>query len=151
MELARKRIFVRYVSHEVRTPLNAISVGLELMTSSLISIEKSCCSNLSPRLGQPSSVGWSLLDRSGEGLKVIHSLQALVADISQSCSSSVDILDDLLLFDNIEKGQLTLRKQCVPITHCVERWVSPFRLQVCFFDFSVSLCLCLSLSLPHSP
>jgi hypothetical protein len=62
---------------------------------------------------------------------MIRSLQSLLDDITLSCSSSIDILDDLLLFDNIDNGEITLRKQYVRIGQCVERWSRPFRLQVC--------------------
>jgi signal transduction histidine kinase len=126
IELIRKRIFVRYVSHEVRTPLNAISVGLELVTAALNSIEKSFHSSLLS--DQRDSNLWK--ESTEETSQVIISLQSLISDISQSCSSSIDILDDLLLFDNIENGEISLRKQCVPIISCIERWAKPFRLQV---------------------
>jgi signal transduction histidine kinase len=131
VELIRKRIFVRYVSHEVRTPLNAISVGLELVTATLNSIEKSFHLSHPSQISNPTNANMNLLrNDSEETSQIISSLQSLISDISLSCSSSIDILDDLLLFDNIENGEISLRKQCVPIIPCIERWAKPFRLQV---------------------
>jgi signal transduction histidine kinase len=131
VELIRKRIFVRYVSHEVRTPLNAISVGLELVTATLNSIEKSLHPSHPSQISNPMNANMNLLrNDSEETSQIISSLQSLISDISLSCSSSIDILDDLLLFDNIENGEISLRKQCVPIIPCIERWAKPFRLQV---------------------
>jgi signal transduction histidine kinase len=136
----KKRIFVRYVSHEFRTPLNTISVGLELVTTTLRTIEKSL-QYRSPLVGpmEGRSAGGEF-DRT-EGLSLVHSVQSLIDDISTSCSSSIEILDDLLLFDNIEDGQLSLRRQSVLIGQWIERWLKPFRLQVCGR----------SISLTHSP
>jgi signal transduction histidine kinase len=41
MLLDSKRVFVRFVSHEIRTPINTITLGLELLTSRLASLEPS--------------------------------------------------------------------------------------------------------------
>lgn len=103
------------------------------MTASLNSIERSF--HLRPSNDESNSKKYFKFDQSSESLNIIHSLQSLVSDISLSCSSSIDILDDLLLFDNIESGSLILRKQCVPILYCIERWSKPFRIQVIFILF----------------
>jgi hypothetical protein len=77
-----KRSFVRYISHELRTPLNCVKLGLELSQTFLNEMPKNT-KNKSETLD-------SLLDS------------------SSSCSCAVEILNDLLLYEDIEDGILDL-------------------------------------------
>ena len=57
--LETKRLFVRFISHEVCTPLNAVHLGLEALTTELSNlIDKLCCSPLH----RDTEHLWSMLD-----------------------------------------------------------------------------------------
>jgi signal transduction histidine kinase len=80
--LEMKRMFVRYVSHEIRTPLNTVSMGLKLIQS----------------LRTRDSADQSVFDMADE--------------IKESCDIAIDILNDLLLYEKLEGGILTLDRRC---------------------------------------
>jgi signal transduction histidine kinase/ActR/RegA family two-component response regulator len=98
-DLDTKQAFVRYVSHEVRTPLNIVLTGLELLKLKLANI---------PDSEEP-------LD--------------LVSDCILSTKTAVSILSDLLIYEKLESNLLVLEKtECHLLSFLVEH-VRPFRLQ----------------------
>ena len=79
--LLAKKMYVRYISHEMRTPLNSTFMGLkllELVLSKAINIPnyEDCCDTLK--------------------------------DVCKSCDLVLDILNDLLNYDKLEDGDLAL-------------------------------------------
>ena len=70
--LEAKRRFIRYVSHEVRTPLNAVIMGLNIFESELQSDES-----------HPERLG-------------------LLQEVQTSANAAVDCLNDVLQYDKIE-------------------------------------------------
>mmetsp|Transcript_14033 Transcript_14033/g.20983 ORF Transcript_14033/g.20983 Transcript_14033/m.20983 type:complete len:769 (+) Transcript_14033:170-2476(+) len=81
--LERRKDFVRYVSHEVRSPLNAVCVGLHLLSQDI-----------------------RLLTSSPDVLNVMD-------DILHSCSDAVSILDGLLMFSRLDSGREVLQQEQV--------------------------------------
>jgi signal transduction histidine kinase len=77
---------MRYVSHEMRTPLNAAILGLKLMCQDFNRSE----------------------DEVGEKYDTLN-------DINQACMAAVDILNDILCFDKMENGLLKLHPEWVPV------------------------------------
>ena len=79
--LLAKKIYVRYISHEMRTPLNSTFMGLKLLDlelSKAINIPnyEDCCDTLK--------------------------------DVCKSCDLVLNILNDLLNYDKLEDGELAL-------------------------------------------
>mmetsp|Transcript_33575 Transcript_33575/g.80336 ORF Transcript_33575/g.80336 Transcript_33575/m.80336 type:complete len:930 (-) Transcript_33575:470-3259(-) len=107
--LDAKRRFVRYVSHEVRTPLNAVIMGLACLRSDLDnqrlvnSSEEDNLNGLSESLG-------------------------LLEDIEMSANSAVEVLNEVLQYDKIERSALKLELSMVEIFDTVEKTVSEFKL-----------------------
>ena len=125
--LDAKTDYVRYISHEVRTPLSATLMGLRLM---LDDYKKS-----NPR---PGSIDADRLDT--------------LQDINSSCVSALDILNDLLCFNKLEAGLLELNKEIVCPGAFVKESVAMFNVQVIDFPFLPSLLLLLLLfPSPPSP
>eukprot|EP01042_Synura_sphagnicola_P000673 gene673-747_t len=94
-----KRMFIRYISHEMRTPLNAATLGLKLLQE---------------------NVSMSLEDE--EKLETIR-------DIKESCDIAVNTLNELLMFDKLESGVLKLElEKCVPLD-LIRNSVKPFHTQ----------------------
>ena len=71
-----KRDFVRFVSHEIRTPSNTVSVGLQLIYESL------------------------LAQQAGEEV-ALHDLMELTLDVQSGTSTAVSVLSDLLKFEEL--------------------------------------------------
>ena len=78
--LETKRTFVRYVSHEVRTPLNTICMGLELVEAEL--------------------------QRQGAKPDTIDT----VGQLKEASLVAVETLSDLLLYEKIEAGIMALER-----------------------------------------
>jgi len=118
--LEAKRQFVRFVSHEVRTPLNSVSMGLTLMKE-----------ELAQNLGYTSAD--AMLEHhddkkdkpdAGDGRYMFD----LAHEVHTSAQSSVDVLNDLLNYDKIENGQLALELKVVPIWNLLDRTIGEFKL-----------------------
>jgi len=123
--LEAKRQFVRFVSHEVRTPLNSVSMGLTLMKE-----------EMAQSLGYKSSEAM-LHHPEKKHKKVKTSKEAeasgkdwfhLAHEVHVSAQSSVDVLNDLLNYDKIENGQLALELTVVPIWSLIDRTINEFKL-----------------------
>jgi signal transduction histidine kinase len=110
--LEAKRNFVRFVSHEVRTPLNAVCMGLQLMQEEI----RESQSNLTARK--------SFSTESDNKAEMFE----LTEDILCSANSAVGILNDLLNYDKVEMGTLSLERSIVPIWDLIERTLSEFKL-----------------------
>jgi signal transduction histidine kinase len=95
-----KRNFVKYISHEVRTPLNIVLMGTQLAISKL---------NKTP---------------DGEHIALIMN------DVLASCQVSIDVLNDLLLFDKLENGNLELEKKETTVWDIVNNNAKLFVVQV---------------------
>jgi hypothetical protein len=102
--LDANRRFVRFISHEVRTPLNTVRLGMKLLEVELAKL-------LAALLASPPSVG--LLEQVRQNLS---SWQALAEDIIFNSETAVDVLNDLLIYEKIELG--TLGMESVPVNVC---------------------------------
>ena len=83
--LRLKRAFVRYVSHEIRSPLSVATAGLELLRSELVA-------------GGVSRAILELLD-----------------DISFANNTAVEILNDMLHYEHIDSGTFKLDCAVIPL------------------------------------
>jgi signal transduction histidine kinase len=58
------------------------------------------------------------------------SLQSILKDISESCSIAIEILNDLLLIDKIEEGNLHLDMNVINAKELIEPCIQNFDVQV---------------------
>ena len=96
--------FVRYISHELRTPLNAVRMGLQLLLSEL------------PKFLQN------------------HDLMDSLETTELASLSAINILNDLLTFDKIEEGNLTLDRQMISARELISSATAIFHAQVYLVD-----------------
>ena len=96
-------MFMRYLSHEMRTPLNTVVMGINLLIkkfeNTLYLPKTSIC-------------------------------YEIAYDIRSSCIAAVDILNDMLLFDKIESGHLALELAVVSPWSFIKETVQTFFVQV---------------------
>jgi hypothetical protein len=69
-------------------------------------------------------------------------LQSLL-DIKESCQSAIDILNDLLLYDKLEDGEMTLERRSVNVKLTLERMLKPFTVQVNKYADNTYVHICL--------
>jgi len=158
--LEAKRRFVRFISHEVRTPLNTVCMGLGLLEEELTmsfssagSVKRSRASTPSvsrpaPNMGDDGDDFPSAKNHIPTNLQidtttpmaqdtsmvanpkvVAKRLISLTREILSNSQSAVDVLNDLLNYDKIEMGKLSLELSIVPIWALIENTVTEFALQ----------------------
>ena len=105
-----KRTLIRFVSHEVRTPLNTIALAGDLLQEKFL--------------------------RGLHGQDSLH----IVSDIREACQGMLRILDDMLVYDKIEGGmlQLQLERKPINLVTFIESIINSFRDQVCKYASDVA-------------
>ena len=86
--LQLKKEFVRYISHEIRSPLNVVHAGLELLKFEL------------------------------EATGVLHSISELFEDIYLASNTAIDVLDEMLQYEHIDSGTFKLDCVAVKLFGC---------------------------------
>jgi len=116
--------FVRFISHEVRTPLNAVCMGLQLLHDEVTNSSK----GFSSQEDRDSSYsGSNLEERQKEHNQVLKQIRDLGQDILTNAQGAVEVLNDLLNYDKVESGTLHLELSVLPIFELVERTFAEFR------------------------
>ena len=120
--LDAKRAFVRFVSHEVRTPLNSVCMGLMLMQEE---IAKSTGCNSVDKLiarAKDDEDHPEATNSDSGSLACFRLSQEILTNVLRS----VAVLNDLLNYDKIEMGNLTLELTVVALQELVESTASEF-------------------------
>jgi signal transduction histidine kinase len=124
--LEAKRSFIRFVSHEVRTPLNAACMGLRLLQEE---IGRTLNVGIYAGSSTPHKNISKLPPTNSESqISFAKDILGLSQEVMSNAESAVDILNDLLNYDKIEMGTMKLELTVVPIWDLVERTVSEFKL-----------------------
>jgi len=121
--LEAKRAFVRFVSHEVRTPLNSVGMGLTLMKEEMAQSLGYKSAEAMVTEGDSSSE-----KTAGKMGPVAREWFTLADEIQNNTQCAVDVLNDLLNYDKIENGNLSLELTVIPIWKLIERTVLEFKL-----------------------
>jgi signal transduction histidine kinase/CheY-like chemotaxis protein len=136
--LEAKRQFVRFVSHEVRTPLNSVSMGLTLMKEEMAqSLGYKSADDMieSPEKKNKTPTKDAKAEESGKNwFDLAH-------EVHTSAQSSVDVLNDLLNYDKIENGSLKLELTVVPIWNLIDRTIGEFKLPMASKNIDLHLSL----------
>jgi signal transduction histidine kinase len=93
-ELAYKTSLIKYFSHEVRTPLTAVSLGLEILE----------------RPDVPS----------------VSEMLELTTTLRRSCDISLEILDNMLIYERIISGNLNLKVKRTDAVLAVKELLSAY-------------------------
>ena len=104
-----KRLVVRHISHEIRTPLNIAVMGVTV---------------LADRMRQKS--------KDDPNLEILE-------DLSVSLETSVEILDELLLYEKLDGDLLVLDKSRFPLCPFLSDTIRPFHLQATEGDISFDI------------
>jgi signal transduction histidine kinase/CheY-like chemotaxis protein len=132
--LESKRLFVRFVSHEVRTPLNSVAMGLSLLQDECTSAlgyknsdemlkNQDNKSDSVPNAFFKSTIIPTKLD---EWRNTVSDWCFLINEIQSNVESSVDVLNDLLNYDKIESGALSLELTTIMIWKLIQNTAKEF-------------------------
>lgn len=153
--LESRRQFMRFVSHEVRTPLNAVAMGLDLMLSEVglaLGFDSASSTRALHDFVEEDGDGGNVDDMSSRALlskptksrdqqpqtetrqknvkissKTAKSWVQLIQEVQGNAQGAVDILNDLLNYDKIEQGKLHLSLEALSAWELVEKAVLEFK------------------------
>mmetsp|Transcript_3126 Transcript_3126/g.7827 ORF Transcript_3126/g.7827 Transcript_3126/m.7827 type:complete len:910 (+) Transcript_3126:253-2982(+) len=121
--LDAKRQFVRFISHEVRTPLNTVCMGLALLKQEFNHFLEHGSSSSTATEGEQTAS-----NKTTEFGSKVREWMDLSDQVGQNASASVAVLSDLLHYDKIQTGTLTLELSTIPIFHAMEKIVNEFKI-----------------------
>ncbi len=102
---------MRYISHEIRSPLSTTSLGLDYLLDQFTT---------NPNL-------------------TMTEVQDVVRDAKITCEIATSTLNDLLMFDKMETGMLDAATTECNARDFVVSCLKPFKLQVCFAFISICI------------
>jgi len=130
--LEAKRNFIRFVSHEVRTPLNAVCMGLMLMREELDramkDVKKRSAAAGNKQKDNPHCVSASRLSE----------WKGVSDEILENSQNAVDVLNDLLNYDKITTGSLKLELSLLEIGMLMDHAQKEFKLPAAKKNIQVS-------------
>ena len=120
---------LRYISHEMRSPLNTAFMGLQMSQDSIESLAGTV------KLCQSVVANSDFAKGSGGAAESMQKIAADIEDLSEttslikeSASVALETLNEMLTFDKIEEKKLVLETDDVDIWKFVSETVRPFRL-----------------------
>jgi signal transduction histidine kinase len=118
---------IRYVSHEMRTPLNTATMGLTFLINELKTLKRKMRCVGGGGGGGSSTIGYDSIDSSIDhnerslhvdvkannmynalSLPAINELLEVTTQVNESCGVAVSTLDDLLMFDKLDERKLII-------------------------------------------
>ena len=110
-KLQNRLNLIRYVSHEMRTPLNTAIMGTQLSLDDAGTLEKKCAV-IKQYLTAPSIATHATTadarSANSDCLQTLDDMKGTLSDVCASCHLAVQTLDDLLMFDKIDEDKLVL-------------------------------------------
>jgi signal transduction histidine kinase len=126
---------MRFVSHEVRTPLNSVNMGLMLLQEELTTMFSG---NVDPKHDPSLPVIATLGSQEVKGCEtdlMVHAKKEQAQDILNlsrqilgSATNAIDVLNDVLNYDKIETGQLQLEKSVLDIWSLIDSVMHEFEM-----------------------
>ena len=100
-KMVEKEAFIRYISHEIRTPLNTVFLGMNFIKQELLLI--------SPLVSE-----------------IVEPILDTVNEVNNCCEVALSIVNDLLTFDKLEEGKMSLELKETDIQWYVSETVKLF-------------------------
>ena len=136
--LEAKRQFVRFISHEVRTPLNTVSMGLALLQRELQTVLAGVTTTTTTKSSEERSVkddnnedaspSSSPPPLTNVTMEHLEDWQELVSMVQSNTFSSVDVLNDILNYDKIAAKSLHLELSTIATPAVIAKTVGEFEL-----------------------
>ena len=141
--LEAKRRFVRFVSHEVRTPLNTVCMGLTLLQEdirghsgrTLLPLHLTETQRLVAKEQEEANLPKLLEIEQEDATEWIN----LSEEVLGNTQAAVNVLNDLLNYDKIQRGKLSLELTVIPIWTLVAKTVKEFNLMAAEKDITLQI------------
>ncbi len=72
----------------------------------------------------------STIDESPIDLLDTTKMESLISDVLSACHAAIDTLNDIIIYDKIESGNLILERKYIYIMEYLIDWLTPFKMQV---------------------
>jgi hypothetical protein len=149
MLLDSKRLFVRFISHEIRTPINTVTLGLQLLAAQLSELAPASDETDNPlsdsaELQQQAEGGGSAPTDSGSREAIpmlknemnnkpllyitVQECLDLVDELMESSQTAVVVLNDFLNYDKIELKKFHVERHVLDIFKVLEDTARPHEL-----------------------
>lgn len=137
-KLLERLDMMRYISHEMRTPLNSAAIGLSMGLSISVELETSLRSSLDELIAEKKakSERFELVKRY---VDLASDLVNTVTEIQDSCTVAVATLDDILTFDKFSEGKLTVEFKDLHPWQFLSHTAQPFRFNATEKDIDLKI------------
>jgi len=127
-ELQIRLNLIRYISHEMRSPLNTAFMGLQLLHNDTMLVLESVRRAVSTLTSEdePSEKSESLLQSLSEDLQRVQGLLETGELVKESSSLALETLNDMLTFDKMDEKKLVVEVEDVDVWAFVRDTVRPF-------------------------
>ena len=169
MLLDSKRVFVRFVSHEIRTPINTITLGLQLLEARLQSLDScllydgggdtdvspSCSVRHETTVSAAKQIQYdeynspmskaihnernSLRNSVPTSRETVDECLDLVGELAESSKTAVVVLNELINYDKIEMEKFEVERQLCDICSVLESTFRPLEVQAKQRDVRLTL------------
>jgi len=131
-----KTNFVRFISHEMRSPMNTVSLGLKLLYDQLchvMSMYPTPPGIFENDDGTPPSLEVAI------PANVIQEWKELVSAIEDGSDAAVDVLNSLINYDNIAAGVVLVKTTQLNLWQLVQHCVEQHEMEAIELDVSLRL------------
>jgi len=132
--IEKRRVFLRWIMHEIRVPLNSISMGIDVMDLA--------CEDMSVSSTSLSNI---LINRHFTDIDTNNTTLAMIKDATISMSNT---LDDILVIQKFEEGAFKLQLSSFSLEDTLQRAIH--FLQTNLIDYNISVQLKFLSSLPET-
>ena len=124
-QLRTRLDMVRYISHEMRSPLNTSFLGVQILRGTIESVMSSINSIRSRIKSAVGAEEARLLSKVVEEIEEVKETSELV---KESSCIALETLNDMLTFDKIDDNKLVLEREELDVWSFVSETARPFRL-----------------------
>ena len=112
--LVVKKQFVRFISHEVRTPLNVVHIGLKVLITEITKF-----------MGKSNPDTKEFIVPK----ELLMEWQSLIKETENNCDSATEVLNDLINYEKIDAGKLNIEVEPVYMWDVISAAITPFHVQ----------------------
>ena len=121
-----KKAYVRYISHELRTPMNIMFTGLQLGVNQ---ISKSMSTSTNTTSNNNDNSISNNAKSNNKQFNFDEHLDTLI-EVHDACEISLEILNDLLLYDKLDDGQIKTKKEEIYALEFISKTIKPFSVKL---------------------